>query len=772
MIQAINRYQATAYTQYKAADVSAQHNDAELSKLAQLGNAKASVKVMFGKETKENPFTISITPSYPHMGLEGQDQPTGQGQGRGGLPRVAQTIASMVNSPTFLPMTADLADINVSDFIKKYPDDHEKRAQAYREKLKELGWKPVSFNIVQQVPIPGSGQHKEVTFELFEKEDHITHLPVVGMTSFTAIKSDDGKGKEDTDWFESSANFNSKLSSLTPNLLVPVGNENLDEHRRTEVAFWMYNLAHGALEYYKRKNTPIDGFLLHEWPTGSIPKALHDLRQKYPDQVDHAYITTMVHNAAYDPNAAGQGYNLTPYPNESNKLLYSAVRAADSVLLNKPYLNYDINLANSIDFNMPLKRLLNDKNDAGLTYPLNHMPGEDYTESSKNEPLKNMVAALKKASLPNATKADKQAFTKLKKEMKARAQNDFGLKPDPEATLFCSDSRLDVMQKEANVMLEVIDELLSNPRYKDHLQFLITQDPSGDPRLEDKITDLKNKYPLNFNRVPYQGKNNKDPNYIKALIGADFAFMATAFEPIGTSDINAHAVGTPPVVSPAGGNREKNWDDHLKINDFVNDAGDPFPGVKYDFLDKDLSRFKHNAIFIEPVYQLNSQKVDLSDWNILNTDTQLFTKPEFRNGLVRQLRKENAPDPAMVNTILRKMQDIKDPEQYKALLKGDSNTWSNAGFHGFGAEARFTYAQLLQNTRDAIVRAYDTKSNDRTAMALNGYRMILENHGKEALTPLYKKAVIDIDRSSNKPPVWQSIQAHPYYEGRIIDLSV
>lgn len=115
---------------------------------------------------------------------------------------------------------------------------------------------------------------------------------------------------------------------------------------------------------------------------------------------------------------------------------------------------------------------------------------------------------------------------------------------DPSKPLFAFIGRL-VGEKGAELLLEIFDQILSNPDVDASVLVL----GSGDPAVEHALNELKQKHESTYNA--YIGYDEKLSHIIYA--GADFLVMPSRVEPCGLNQMYSLRYGTIPIVRSIGG---------------------------------------------------------------------------------------------------------------------------------------------------------------------------------------------------------------------------
>jgi len=122
-------------------------------------------------------------------------------------------------------------------------------------------------------------------------------------------------------------------------------------------------------------------------------------------------------------------------------------------------------------------------------------------------------------------------------------QSTLGLSMDPNIPLFLFMGRLDG-QKGVDIMFEAIGRALEaglNAHF-------ITMGSGLEP-LEEKATELEDKFPGNFRAI----LSFKGAEKYRTFAAADFALMPSRYEPCGLVQMEGMRFGTLPIVAPTGG---------------------------------------------------------------------------------------------------------------------------------------------------------------------------------------------------------------------------
>jgi glycogen synthase len=133
-----------------------------------------------------------------------------------------------------------------------------------------------------------------------------------------------------------------------------------------------------------------------------------------------------------------------------------------------------------------------------------------------------------------------------KQQNKTSLQKWLGLKPDPQAVMFVSTSRLDVAQKMGNVVMNTLVPFMeSHP----HAQFVGIYDYNGNNEANNRLlAEAGAKFPDRFRVLPF------DMNTSKLIVSAgDFSLMPSAYEPYGTGQLQASAMGCLPISNDVDG---------------------------------------------------------------------------------------------------------------------------------------------------------------------------------------------------------------------------
>ncbi|WP_405206534.1 glycogen synthase [Aquimarina sp. LLG6339-5] len=145
-----------------------------------------------------------------------------------------------------------------------------------------------------------------------------------------------------------------------------------------------------------------------------------------------------------------------------------------------------------------------------------------------------------------------------RKENKNWLCKEFGF--DMEKPLFAFIGRL-VYEKGADLLPDIVSEALQ------HLDINILILGSGDPTVESKLRELKERFPTTYNT--YIGYDEKLSHIIYA--GADFLLMPSRVEPCGLNQLYSLRYGLVPIVRKIGG-----------LKDTVIDIGDDGFGICHD----------------------------------------------------------------------------------------------------------------------------------------------------------------------------------------------
>jgi glycosyltransferase involved in cell wall biosynthesis len=135
-----------------------------------------------------------------------------------------------------------------------------------------------------------------------------------------------------------------------------------------------------------------------------------------------------------------------------------------------------------------------------------------------------------------------------KSEQKQALQHLTGMKADPQANVISWTNRLDAFQKLFDV---VADELPSFMHDNPHAQFVICADYKGDnPRFNQFIATMGDEFKDRFAILPFNANTQK-----LVTSGSTFALLPSLYEPYGTAQLQAMALGAIPIASDIDGLR-------------------------------------------------------------------------------------------------------------------------------------------------------------------------------------------------------------------------
>jgi glycogen synthase len=152
-----------------------------------------------------------------------------------------------------------------------------------------------------------------------------------------------------------------------------------------------------------------------------------------------------------------------------------------------------------------------------------------------------------------AHQANVQEFKAYKSANRQALQKAYGLREDPQATMYLWLARPDLRQKGALMMMESLTKFLHE---HPHAQAVLGGGfPENDPKnpLVSSFVQQWKKDPVLKGRLHIFPKFVDQKTSIRLLAGTDCLFHPSTYEPYGLSQLEAMAFGAVPIVSPRDG---------------------------------------------------------------------------------------------------------------------------------------------------------------------------------------------------------------------------